>query len=578
MAGQCDRQRSATSPSPRHARADPTSARSRWRRSAAPTRSSTAPRPAPAPPPGAPSVSLTTTRAGSWVWGVGNDWDAATERTVGLEPDQGRRVPGPGRRHLLGSAADLDDPLERHPGDTQRHRPDQRPLEPRCGRGPSGAGHRTPPPPAPTLTSTVPASPANQNSPKVLGSAAAGSQVSIYSTSGCTGTPLATGTAAELGTGITVTVADNSSTALRATATTSGNTSSCSAPLTYVEDSAAPQTQIGNPPAGAQRQRLGLLRILRRRPRRLRRRLAAVPPRLDRSERLGRLHLAEEPTAASPTGPPLRSAGDRPGRQHRRLAGRLRMADRHDAADRGDRRRPDGHDQRLDPDLRIPLQRGRLDLRLLDRHRHRELRPLLGPGRHPHPGDPARRRHLHLPRPRDRRRREPGHAGDPQLHGQHRRSARPDPDLDRPRLARQPELAEGPRQRRRRLPGLDLLDLGLHRHPARHRHRGRTGNRDHGHRRRQLEHRPARHRDRLGQHLLLLGAAHLRRGLGRARHDDHLRAHRHDQRLDPDLRLLLERVRLELRMPLRRRRLRALQRAGRDPHADRGARRRRTQL
>lgn len=32
---------------------------------------------------GAPSVSLTTTRAGSWVWGVGNDWDKATARTVG---------------------------------------------------------------------------------------------------------------------------------------------------------------------------------------------------------------------------------------------------------------------------------------------------------------------------------------------------------------------------------------------------------------------------------------------------------------------------------------------------------------
>lgn len=33
---------------------------------------------------GAPSVSLTTTRAGSWVWGVGNDWDRATARTVGV--------------------------------------------------------------------------------------------------------------------------------------------------------------------------------------------------------------------------------------------------------------------------------------------------------------------------------------------------------------------------------------------------------------------------------------------------------------------------------------------------------------
>jgi hypothetical protein len=32
---------------------------------------------------GAPSATLTTTRAGSWVWGVGNDWDRAISRTVG---------------------------------------------------------------------------------------------------------------------------------------------------------------------------------------------------------------------------------------------------------------------------------------------------------------------------------------------------------------------------------------------------------------------------------------------------------------------------------------------------------------
>jgi hypothetical protein len=32
---------------------------------------------------GAPSVMLTTTRAGSWVWAVGNDWDRAVARTVG---------------------------------------------------------------------------------------------------------------------------------------------------------------------------------------------------------------------------------------------------------------------------------------------------------------------------------------------------------------------------------------------------------------------------------------------------------------------------------------------------------------
>lgn len=32
---------------------------------------------------GAPSATLTTTRGGSWTWGVGNDWDSAVARTVG---------------------------------------------------------------------------------------------------------------------------------------------------------------------------------------------------------------------------------------------------------------------------------------------------------------------------------------------------------------------------------------------------------------------------------------------------------------------------------------------------------------
>src|SRR5262249_6349315 len=32
---------------------------------------------------GGPAVSLTTTVAGSWVWGVGNDWSGATARTPG---------------------------------------------------------------------------------------------------------------------------------------------------------------------------------------------------------------------------------------------------------------------------------------------------------------------------------------------------------------------------------------------------------------------------------------------------------------------------------------------------------------
>ncbi len=107
------------------------------------------------------------------------------------------------------------------------------------------------PPPAPTLTGTVPPSPANANSPKVVGSAVSGATVKLYSTSGCTGSPLATVSAAELAAGVTVSVADNSTTTFRATATgAASEASTCSAGLTYVEDSTAPQTQIGSGPSG----------------------------------------------------------------------------------------------------------------------------------------------------------------------------------------------------------------------------------------------------------------------------------------------------------------------------------------
>jgi hypothetical protein len=97
-------------------------------------------------------------------------------------------------------------------------------------------------PAAPTFTGTDPASPANNNSPKIKGSAPDGSTVNLYPTSDCSGTPAATGTAADFGSpGLTVNVADDSSTTFHATATANGATSACSAgSITYVEDSTPP--------------------------------------------------------------------------------------------------------------------------------------------------------------------------------------------------------------------------------------------------------------------------------------------------------------------------------------------------
>ncbi len=101
------------------------------------------------------------------------------------------------------------------------------------------------PPAVPTLSSTDPGSPADNNSPKVIGSAEAGSTVKLFTTAGCTGNATATGTAAELANpGITATVADRSTTEFVATATdASNNVSACSAPITYTELSPEPEPQ-----------------------------------------------------------------------------------------------------------------------------------------------------------------------------------------------------------------------------------------------------------------------------------------------------------------------------------------------
>lgn len=98
------------------------------------------------------------------------------------------------------------------------------------------------PPAKPSVTSTSPASPANNNAPKVIGSAEAGSTVRLYTNNTCTSAVAATGTAAAFASpGLSVSVSDNTTTTYYATATdAAGNVSACSAGLAYVEDSAAP--------------------------------------------------------------------------------------------------------------------------------------------------------------------------------------------------------------------------------------------------------------------------------------------------------------------------------------------------
>ena len=76
----------------------------------------------------------------------------------------------------------------------------------------------------------------------------------VYTTNDCSGAPSASGSAAAFGgAGLGVTVADDSTTTFKATATDgAGNTSSCSAGYTYVEDSTLPASTVAFPSAGGE--------------------------------------------------------------------------------------------------------------------------------------------------------------------------------------------------------------------------------------------------------------------------------------------------------------------------------------
>ncbi len=95
------------------------------------------------------------------------------------------------------------------------------------------------PPSAPTGLSTSPVSPGADNQPNVRGNAVSGSTVSVYASSDCTGAPLTTGLAVSGGTfDYDASVASDSITDFTAIATDAvGNSSACSEPVTYIEDS-----------------------------------------------------------------------------------------------------------------------------------------------------------------------------------------------------------------------------------------------------------------------------------------------------------------------------------------------------
>jgi glucose/arabinose dehydrogenase len=95
-------------------------------------------------------------------------------------------------------------------------------------------------PVVPSLSGTNPPSGANENTPRISGTAQFASSVNLYTDPDCL-TPVATGTSDEFeAAGIPVQVPDNSSTSLYAADSVAGISSGCSSqPLTYVEQSPA---------------------------------------------------------------------------------------------------------------------------------------------------------------------------------------------------------------------------------------------------------------------------------------------------------------------------------------------------
>lgn len=92
------------------------------------------------------------------------------------------------------------------------------------------------PPSTPVLTSVNPASPANNNFPRLLGTADPDAVVSVYADGSCSGAVVSAGTGAELGgEGIQVPVADNTETTFSVSLALAGFLSGCSNPLNYQE-------------------------------------------------------------------------------------------------------------------------------------------------------------------------------------------------------------------------------------------------------------------------------------------------------------------------------------------------------
>jgi hypothetical protein len=127
--------------------------------------------------------------------------------------------------------------------------------------GGSGSGPALAPPPAPRLR-VLPRLIANDNTPRVSGSAPGAALVKIYVDPSCSGAAVASGTAAQFASGLPVSVIDNVVVTFYGVSVGAGGARSrCSEPAYYVEDSLTPHTRITMAPASKTRRHTAVFRF-----------------------------------------------------------------------------------------------------------------------------------------------------------------------------------------------------------------------------------------------------------------------------------------------------------------------------
>jgi hypothetical protein len=125
---------------------------------------------------------------------------------------------------------------------------------------PGGRPALSNPPVAPRLR-TVPSGRANNNSPRIVGSAPGAERVKIFASTSCSGSPVATVSAGELAAGVPMHVADNTVTDFAGVSVAGSKQSFCSPPATYIEDSTPPRVRITMGPGTKTRRHKAVFRF-----------------------------------------------------------------------------------------------------------------------------------------------------------------------------------------------------------------------------------------------------------------------------------------------------------------------------